>query len=220
MTRTCKKCGIEVRGAEIVCPLCQHRLSGEPGETVYPRIPTVYRQHELFFKCLALSSIAAGIICIAVNLLLPSGGFWSFFVVLGLLCFWVSLAYAVKKKDNIPKNITMQVFLISVLSYGWDLVTGWHGWSLDFVIPITCGAAMLSLFIIAKVMKLPPEDYLVYFMVDILFGVVPLIFYLTGLIHVAVPSVICISLSSLSLTALIIFEGKEMVRELVRRFHV
>ena len=218
--RTCKKCGVKVRGAETVCPLCQHRLSGEPGEVVYPWIPTIYRQHELFFKCLILSSVAASVVCAAVNLLLPAGGFWSVFVVLGILCFWVSLAYAVRKMDNIPKNITVQVFLVSVLSFGWDRMTGWHGWSLDFVIPIACGAAMLSLFIIAKVMKLPPEEYIVYFMVDILFGVVPLVFYLTGLIRIVVPSVVCISLSFLSLSALIVFEGKEMLRELVRRFHV
>ena len=218
--RTCKKCNVKLRGAETVCPLCQHRLLGEPEEAVYPEIPTIYRQHELFFKCLILSSVAAGVVCAAVNLLVPAGGCWSVFVTLGIICFWVSLTYAVRKKDNIPKNITVQVFLISALSLGWDLITGWQGWSLDFVIPIACGAAMLSLFIIAKVMKLPPEDYIVYFIVDILFGVVPLVFYLSGLIQIAVPSVVCISLSFLSLSALIIFEGKEMLRELVRRFHV
>lgn len=218
--RTCKKCGVKVRGAETLCPLCQHRLPGEPEQAVFPQTPTVYRQHELFFKCLILSSVAAGVICAAVNLLLPAGGFWSAFVIFGILCFWVSLAYAVRKMDNIPKNITVQVFLVSILSFGWDLMTGWHAWSLDYVIPIACSAAMLSLIIIAKVMKLPPGEYIVYFMVDILFGVVPLVFYLAGLIHIAMPSVICISLSCLSLSALIIFEGKEMLQELVRRFHV
>lgn len=218
--RTCRKCGVRVRGKETVCPLCQHKLSGEPGQNLYPDIPTVYGQHELFFKCLILCSIAAGVVCVAVNLLLPAGGFWSVFAVLGILCFWMSLAYAVRKKDNIPKNITVQVFLISILSFVWDRLTGWHGWSLDFVIPIACGTAMLSLFIIAKVMKLPPEDYIVYFMVDILFGVVPLVFYLTRLIRIAVPSIVCISLSILSLSVLAVFEGKEMLRELTRRFHV
>ena len=218
--RTCRKCGVSVRGKETVCPLCQHKLSGEPEANVYPDIPTVYGQHELFFKCLILCSIAAGVVCVAVNLLLPAGGFWSVFAVLGILCFWMSLAYAVRKKDNIPKNITVQVFLISILSFVWDRLTGWHGWSLDFVIPIACGTAMLSLFIIAKVMKLPPEDYIVYFMVDILFGVVPLVFYLTRLIRIAVPSIVCISLSILSLSVLAVFEGKEMLRELTRRFHV
>lgn len=218
--RTCKKCGVKVRGTETFCPLCQHRLLGEPEEAVYPEIPTVYRQHELLFKCLILISVAVGVICAAVNLLVPGGGFWSFFVALGILCFWVSLAYAARKRDNIPQNITAQVFLVSVLSFGWDCLTGWHGWSLDYVIPIACGTAMLSLFILAKVMKLPPEEYILYFMVDILFGVVPLVFYLAGLIHVAVPSVVCISLSFFSLSALLVFEGKAMLRELTRRFHV
>lgn len=218
--RTCKKCDVKVRGAEALCPLCQHRLSGEPEEAVYPEISTIYRQHELFFKCLILFSVAVGVVCAAVNLLLPGGGYWSVFVSLGILCFWISLAYAVRKRDNIPKNITVQVFLVSVLGLGWDRLTGWHGWSLDFVIPIACGMAMLSLFIIAKVMRLPPEEYILYFTVDILFGVVPLVFYLTGLIRIAVPSVVCISLSFLSLSALIVFEGKEMLQELTRRFHV
>ncbi len=218
--RTCKICGVKVRGTETFCPLCQHRLSGEPGESAYPEIPTVYKQNELLFKSLILFSVAVGIACAAINLLLPEGGCWSVFVALGILCFWVSLAYAVRKRDNIPKNITVQVFLVSVLSFGWDRLTGWHGWSLDFVIPIACGAALLSLFILAKVMRLPPEEYLIYFMADILFGVVPLVFYLTGLIRIVVPSVICISLSLLSLSVLIVFEGREMVRELSRRFHV
>jgi hypothetical protein len=218
--RTCKKCGVKVRGAETVCPLCQHRLSGEPEEAVYPQIPTVYKQHEMFFKCLILSSVAAGVVCVAVNLLLPAGGFWSVFVVLGILCFWVSLAYAVRKKDNIPKNITGQVFLVSVLSFGWDWLTGWRGWSLNFVIPIACSVALLSLAIVAKVMRMPPGDYIAYFTIDIVFGIVPLVFYLTGLISIATPSVVCISLSILSLSALLVFEGKNMLQEMAKRFHV
>ena len=216
----CVKCGVKVHGAENVCPLCQHSLSGESEERVYPPVPTVYRQHEIFFKILILSTIAAGVACCAVNLLLPQHGYWSVFVILGILCFWISLAYAVRRKDNIPKNITVQVFLISVLGLGWDLLTGWRGWSLNFVIPIACSVALLSLAIIAKVMKIPPGDYIVYLIVDILFGIAPLVFYLTGLVSIALPSIICISLSILTLSALIVFEGKNMFQEMIKRFHV
>lgn len=218
--RYCEKCRVKVRGAETLCPLCQHRLSGEAEERVYPLVPTVYRQYETFFKVLILFTIAAGVVCAAVNLLLPRSGYWSVFVALGILCFWISLAYAVRKKDNIPKNITVQVFIVSVLSFGWDWLTGWRGWSLNFVIPIACSVALLSLAIVAKVMKMPPGDYIAYFIVDIVFGIVPLVFYLTGLVSIATPSVVCISLSVLSLSALIVFEGKNMTEELSKSFHV
>lgn len=218
--RFCEKCGVKVRGTDTVCPLCQRKLSGEAEERVYPLVPTVYRQHEIFFKTLILSTIAAGVICAAVNLLFPQGGCWSAFVVLGILCFWITLAYAVRKKDNIPKNITVQVFFVSVLSFGWDWLTGWRGWSLNFVIPIACSVALLSLAIVAKVMRMPPGDYIAYFTIDIVFGIVPLVFYLTGLVSIATPSVICISLSILSLSALLVFEGKNMLQEMAKRFHV
>lgn len=216
----CEKCGIKVRGAETVCPLCQQRMSGEEAEAVYPPVPTVYKQHETFFKILILCTIAVGVVCAAVNLLLPGSGFWSVFVILGIFYLWVSLAYAVRKRDNIPENITVQVFLLSALGSVWDWLTGWRGWSLAFVFPITCGVALLSLAIIAKVMKMPPGDYIVYLNVDIAFGVAPLVFYLTGLVHIALPSIICISLSILTLSALVVFEGKTMLQEMIRRFHI
>lgn len=218
--RFCEKCGVKVRGADTVCPLCQRKLSGEAEEKVYPLVPTVYRQHEMLFKILIISTIAVGVICAAVNLLLPQSGYWSFFVGLGILCFWISLAYAVRKKDNIPKNITVQVFIVSVLSFGWDCLTGWRGWSLNFVIPIACSVALLSLAIIAKVMRMPPGDYIAYFTMDIVFGIVPLVFYLTGLVHIAIPSIVCISLSILSLAVLMVFEGKNMLQEMAKRFNV
>lgn len=187
---------------------------------MYPLIPTVYRQHEMFFKVLTLSTIVGGVVCAAVNLLLPQSGYWSVFVVFGILCFWISLAYAVRKRNNIPKNITVQVLIVSVLSLGWDWLTGWRGWSLDFVIPIACSVALLSLAIITKVMKMPPGDYIAYFIVDIVFGIVPLVFYLTGLVSIVIPSVVCIALSVLSLSALIVFEGKNILQELAKRFHI
>ncbi|MET1247690.1 DUF6320 domain-containing protein [Sporolactobacillus sp. STCC-11] len=216
----CEKCKVSIRGKDTNCPLCQNRLSGTDEEELYPFVPTIYRQYELFFKLLIFSTIMIGVLCVAVNLILPDSGYWSLFVVVGIACFWISLIYALQKKGNIPNNITAQVFILSLLSIGWDWITDWRGWSLNYVIPIGCSVAMISLAIIAKVTKMPAEDYIVYFITDILFGIVPLILYLTGQVGFIIPSVICISLSVLSLSALILFEGKNVLREMAKNFHV
>lgn len=222
----CGQCRVTVRGSDTTCPLCQSRLSGavEPlgpdDEAVYPMVPTVFRQFELFFKLLILSSIAICVGSAAVNLVLPKDGYWSLFIVLGTVCFWIVLAYAIRKKDNILKNITFQVVIVSVLSVGWDWFTGWNGWSLNFVFPSACIVAMLSLAVISRVMKMPSGDYIVYLIVDIAFGIVPLVFYLTGLINTVIPSAFCIFLSILSLSALVLFEGDNMRREMIRVFHL
>ncbi|MFT8318465.1 MAG: DUF6320 domain-containing protein [Sporolactobacillus sp.] len=218
--RYCEKCRVKVRGEETRCPLCQNRLTGSAEENVYPSIPTVYKQNELFFKSLIFSTITAGVVCAAINLILPQSGYWSVFVLLGILCFWISLSYALRKKDNIPKSISNQVFILSILSVGWDWFTGWHGWSVNYVLPISFSVALLSLAIIAKVIKLPAEDYIVNLVVDIVFGIAPLILYIAGLVGPVIPSVICTSLSIISLSALILIEGKRVLREIIKNFHL
>lgn len=216
----CDKCKVSVRGKETVCPLCQNRLTGTDEEALYPNIPTIYKQFELFFKLLILATITAGVTCVAINLILPRHGYWSVFVVFGLLCFWLSLAYAVRRKDNLPKNITFQAAMVSGLCVLWDFFTGWHGWSLDYVFPIICIAAMISLAVLSRVMRMPAGDYIVYLFVVVLFGIVPFILYLTGFVCIIIPSVICIGLSVVTLSALILFEGANMIAEIQKHFHV
>ncbi|MEI6100971.1 MAG: DUF6320 domain-containing protein [Eubacteriales bacterium] len=216
----CNKCRVTVRGNETVCPLCQNKLSGTAQDSIYPEVPTIYKQYNFLFKALILSTIAGCAACVAINLILPHTGFWSIFVLLGSLCFWITLAYAVKSRDNIAKDITVWVLIISVLSVVWDWSIGWQGWSLNFAFPIVCSIAMVSLAVIAKVMKMQGEDYIIYLIVDILFGVVPFILYITGFISIIIPSFICIVLSIVSISSLILFEGRNILDEFRKHFHV
>lgn len=216
----CDKCKVDVRGKVSLCPLCQNKLSGMEEEEIYPVLPTMYKQFELFFKLLILCTVAAGLSCVAINLIMPNTGYWSLFVVLGIICFWIGLAFAIRKRNNIPRNIVNQVVIVSVLCIGWDVITGWRGWSLDFVIPITCVVALISLAVVAKVTKMPVGDYMVYLFANIAFGIIPIIFYLTGWLRNIIPSVICVAFSILSMVALMLFEGRNLRLELIKRFHL
>lgn len=218
--RHCDKCRIEVRGSEVFCPLCQTPLTGDAQESLYPEVPTVYRQFRLFFKLLIAFTVSGGIVCVGINLMLPHSGFWSIFVVLGIMGFWISLIAVLKRRDNLFKNITFQVLALSVLSVALDFFIGWTGWSLNLFIPITCTLALLSLAVIAKVKKLPAEDYLVYLLSDILFCIVPTVFYFTGIISIILPSILCMAFSVITLVSLIVFEGKSLWLEFNKRFHL
>jgi hypothetical protein len=216
----CDKCNVNIRGNETVCPLCQNSLQGAAHEEVYPDVPSTYRQFSLFFKLLILCTIAGCITCVAINIILPKSGFWSVLVLLGALSFWTTLAYAIRKKDNIAKDITVWVLIISLFSIVWDCSTGWHGWSLNFAFPIACGFSVVSLTILSKVMKLRGEDYIIYLVVDICIGAVPILLFAAGIISVVIPSAICMALSIVSITALILFEGKNILDEIKKNFHV
>ena len=216
----CEKCKIDVRGSTKRCPLCQGRLTGESDEVMYPKIATVLEKHELFIKLLILGTVTAGAAAVAVNLILPKTGLWSLFVVLGIICFWISLATAFKRRNNLPKNITSQVVIISLLCMLWDYITGWHGWSIDYVLPISCAAGMVSLGILARILPLPRGDYLVCMVMDIVFGNVPLIFFFLGKTTVAIPSVACAALSVVAFVFILLFEGGDIKEEIIRRIHI
>ncbi|MBC8571159.1 DUF6320 domain-containing protein [Zongyangia hominis] len=218
----CDKCKLQVEGVQTHCPLCQNQLRdlGSENVPVFPAVPTLFRQNSLFFQLLIFGSIVAVVISVTVNLLIPHSGYWSLFVAAGILCFWVSFAIALHKRSNISKNILYQVVIISILAILWDLGTGWHGWSLDYVFPIVCVAAMIAMAAIARVMHLPIVDQMIYFVLDAFFGILPVIFVWTGLVGVPYPSIICAAGSVISLAALLIFEGHNMLTELKRRLHL
>ncbi|MEL7648299.1 MAG: DUF6320 domain-containing protein [Sedimentibacter sp.] len=217
----CNNCKVNVVGNRKFCPLCQELLAGDKfDDEVFPTISFVYKEHGLFFKIMMLSSIVIASISVAVNIMLPEKGAWSLFILGGLGSVWASLITAINKRKNIPKNIVYQVMTISVLVVLWDIITGWRGWSLAYVIPLVCVFAMISMAIITKVRKLYLEDYILYIIIDGLFGIVPVIFLITGKLKVIYPSLICIVTSIISLSTILIFEGEKLKAEVKRRLHL
>ena len=74
--------------------------------------------------------------------------------------------------------------------------------------------------IAAKILKIGVRDLIVYLFIDIIFGFIPIIFILTGILSVAFPSVICVATSAISLSALILFQGDNMKAELRKKMHI
>ena len=57
--------------------------------------------------------------------------------------------------------------LISALALFWDWWTGGRlSWSVDFVIPLLLTGAMIAMAVIARVMRLKIQDYILYLMLD------------------------------------------------------
>lgn len=218
----CEKCNVDVTGKRENCPLCQsqlERIDDQQSIDIFKPVQTVYHQYAMFFKIFLFATIAASVVSVAVNMLLPETGLWSIFVVGGLFCVWVSLFIAVRKRRNIPKGLIYQVVIISVFCVIWDLATGWRGWSIDYVFPIMCIATMITIAILAKVLEWKIEHIMVYFIIDSIFGIVPLIFFLTGMLTVPYPSIICVAGSIISIAAIVIFNGGNILSELRRRFN-
>lgn len=219
--RYCNNCKVYVTGSRKSCPLCQEILKGGKTENeVFPKISFVYKEHGMFFKIMLLVSIIIATVFVAINILLPQKGAWSLFILGGLGSVWASMISAINKRNNIPKNIVYQVVIISVMAVIWDFLTGWRAWSITYIIPFVCVFAMISMAIISKVRKLFIEDYILYIIIDALFGFIQIFFIITGGLSALYPSLICIVTSIISLSTILIFEDKKLVEEIKRRLHI
>jgi hypothetical protein len=215
----CENCNVSITSNHEKCPLCQGDAVGEPSKTnTFPIIKEKRHLINLILKISALITIVTSAISVLINL--GFGGSWSLYVIAGFITGWIVIWITVKMHGNITKNTIWLTIIISILSIIWDISTGYRGWSIDYVVPIICCFAMVEMFIVANIMKLRIEDYIVYLIIDIIFGIVPLVFFLLGIVKNIYPSLICVAGSIISLAILIIFEGKALKAEIVRRIHL
>jgi hypothetical protein len=219
----CSNCQVRIRGNKERCPLCRNILPVEKDidkfREVYPDIPPFYERH-IAIRIMAFISVVAIVAGFVIHNIFPSRVNWPMFELFGIISMWIGLIVVLRKRHNIPKNIMWLVLIVSLLSIFWDWRTGSRGWSLDYVIPIVSVSAMFVMYVTAKIMNLSVNDYIAYFLLDALFGIIPIIFILMGWINIIIPSVICVAVSIIFLSAILIFQGENIKAELSKRMHV
>lgn len=218
----CSHCKVYIRDKRDKCILCGNFLSTcENGleEDIFPKIPPLFESH-LAVKIMAFISVIIIVLSFSIDIIFPSEPRWPLLVALGLISMWISLFFLIRGRYHMPRKIVQQVAIISILAVFWDWKIGWKGWSLDYVIPIASMGAMIMIYVIAKIMKLSIKDYITYALIDGLFGIIPLIFMLLGWVKFIYPTVICVALSLIFLSALFIFHGRDIKDELIKRMHI
>ncbi|MCD8196387.1 MAG: DUF6320 domain-containing protein [Lachnospiraceae bacterium] len=167
------------------------------------------------FACVAVS-----IICCTINYMLAGRLGWSCFVAAGALCTWLLVEVAHRKRRNLLKNVTWQLVLVSVIGVLWDVFTGWHAWSVNYLIPIAVLAVLGSMPIIALVQHLEKQEYLFYLIQACALGCLPAILLFAGVVSSPVFSTLCTGVSLLVLAGLAIFQGRDVWKEMQKKFRL
>jgi hypothetical protein len=159
------------------------------------------------------------VISIVINLIRPAGGWWSLFVITGFASLWIDFAVLIRKRNNLTKDVLWQAVVVSLLAYLWDRFTGFHGWSLDYVLPILVTCAMIAITLIAQIQKLHIQDYILYLFMDCMLGIISFVLIRARIVRVITPCAICFGASVIFLAALLFFERKALWEEIQRRLH-
>lgn len=217
----CKNCKVSIRTNHDRCPLCQGVLIGEKNkEDVFPLIKKAKYASKQIVRWFNFFCVMLTVICLVINRIWTPDSRWSWFVIAGIVCVWLFLAVGIYKRKNLMKNAMWQLVLLSLGAVIWDYATGFHGWSVDYVIPIASMGTMLAVIMIAILRKSSSHEYMIYFLMSGAYGIIPLILILTDVVRNTPISIICVGCSVIFLAALIIFQGRIVKEELYRKFHI
>ncbi len=114
------------------------------------------------FQTFTFLCIAAVIISTMVNYMVSGNFTWCWAAGAASLSAWLLVSVAYRKRRNILKNAMWQLLLVTVLGIFWDVFTGWHNWSLNFLFPGACLTVLCSMPAVSRIQRLEVSEYLFY----------------------------------------------------------
>ena len=217
----CRYCGVEIIDETEHCPLCQGVLEqGGECATTYPNAVVGRRKLHFAFRLILFLSVAAGLICYAINRYVTPESNWSYIVIARLL-YGLWMVYIIMKDNagyrvRILSGVAGAVILIILL----DALTGFAGWSINYVFPFAIVLVDVALVILMLINRRNWQSYLILQIFMILVGIIPIVLCQKGIITTGVLVNVVFLVTVILFLGSVILGGKTAKNELVRRFHI
>ena len=141
-------------------------------------------------------------------------------VMLGLFVGWITVLTTMYLRNNLLKVITWEVIVAIVVDVYIDIKTGFKGWSVNWMIPLTLIALAIATIIIAHVLKLRLDEYILYIVMDIVMALLQIIFIKNGKNTFPWPAVISIMAYLIMLAAVLIFRFRDLKNAFEKMFNM
>ena len=203
----CPKCKVTIRGKKSCCPLCQGKIREEEGEINAP-FPTLKKKkltNVTFLKVVTFIFIASEIIFGTINIQTHNEYSFIGVTMLGIFVAWITALTTMYLRNNLIKVITWEVLVAIVVDIYIDVKTGFHAWSVNWMVPGTLIGLAIATFIIAGVLKLRLDEFILYLVLDLLMALCQIIFIMNGMNTFTWPAVISIMVFLIMISGLVVF---------------
>lgn len=219
--RHCDHCNVDIKGDWKTCPLCKQKLNEEKKASAspYPDVPLKFNKQK-GTKILSLVSVLLVFASYPIALIWRGefGGLQGAFI--GVVTMWLVSLILIRKRRNVAKSILYLLIFLSLVCVYLDYLMGWTAWSTTYAVPIICGSATVGMFLTVQFVKIKTGDYILYLFAAGILGLVPALFLLLKWVNNVIPAWSSISLSCIMLGLIIIFQGKEIKKELQKRLFI
>lgn len=221
--KKCKKCNVEIAENISVCPLCQHGLenvSQEIKREMYPKIEFDNRKFKLLIRLFIFISIILAVGLITINIATFSGDWWSLICVGAITYFWITVRYSIQNNTNYAAKILVQTVGGMALCLLIDVVNGYQGWSINYVIPAIILVAYLAIMILMMVNFMNWQSYLLFQITLVIFSMILMGLNFLNIITKPILSYVTAGITLVIFIGTIVFGDKKAKTELIRRFHI
>ena len=196
-------------------------ISSEEVKPVFPKPHVLSEQEMKVYKIYSFLCIALVAVMLVTDWNFHPQVRWTLFTAGGVTTMWIASSIGFFKRYNLLKNVMWQLFIGTIICFIWDVLTGWHSWSVDFVLPIMSVATLAAMFVIAKVQKSLVREYLIYEIMAAGYGLIlPVILLLCKTVKNPTVSMFGALICFLFLVGVILFKGKEFKEEMHKNLHV
>ena len=220
MMNKCNKCNVFINTKTSKCPLCGCNIKINNGENVFPYVNCLDKKYHLMKKILLFLSLCGIFISLYINYSIAHTLSWSYFVVLGIITFWVTLLISLNSRKNLIKMLFLEMIFLIILSLIWDYSTGFKLWSVNYLLPFIIVSYLIGVFILNMFIKKLKGEFAFYTCFASVLGLIPGLLIILNKLYVNIPSYICSIFSIVMLIYLLVFNKKIVRNELEKRFHI
>lgn len=217
----CKNCKVEILDETEFCPLCHSVLEQtEELENMYPDARHKTQKLLLASRLYLFCAIVLEFILLMIDFNSQSQVHWSFLAGLGFVYIYTVIRYAIIGKSGYRAKTVVLVLLAVLLTVAVDFITGYRGWSVDYV--ASGGILVLDVTIIVLMIwnRRNWQSYLMWQLSTVILSLLPAVLYLMKIetnVHMAfLPLIVSVFL----FLGTLMIGGRRASQELYRRFHI
>ena len=217
----CKNCNVEVLDETSVCPLCHSVLEQtEELENMYP--DARHNTQKLLFasRLFLFCAIVVEFVLVMIDFNSETKVHWSVLAGLGLLYIYTVLRYAVLGKSGYRAKMVVLVLLAVLLTVVIDIVTGYRGWSVDYV---ASGGIMFmdaAILVLMLFNRRTWQSFLMWQIIMMILSIIPAALYWLGLERNIYMAFLPLTVSVFLFLGTWMLGGRRASQELYRRFHI
>ncbi len=217
----CKQCNVIIRDKTHVCPLCHYVLEREEeGQNTYPNVRLMVKQLNVAGRIFLFCLLVVSAVLTIINYETYNGTWWCGIVIASLAYLYLILRFAIIEDAGYRIKLIVLTVCGILLVVLIDFITGYEGWSVNYVMPGGILLADAGIVVLMLVNMRNWQSYLLFQIVMILGSLIPILFWRLDIITKPLLSMIALGVSVFLFLGTFIIGDRRAKIELKRRFHV